>query len=160
MRVTVRMTPPLRKCRICTVKTYSDYCPIAMGAEAIGDRWSPLVLRELMVGATRFSDIHRGVPRMSRTLLAQRLRQLERAGLVERRPGPTYHLSEAGQELQPIVFALGDWAKRWLFGDPEKDHLDGAQLMWRVRNGLATEELPQRRTVVEFRFPDATRGRA
>jgi DNA-binding HxlR family transcriptional regulator len=141
------------------MKTYGDYCPIAMGAEAIGDRWTPLVLRELMVGATRFSDIHRGVPRMSRSLLAHRLRQLERAGLVERRPGPTYHLTEAGQELEPVVFALGDWAKRWLLGDPTRDQLDGAQLMWRVSNALVEEELPEQRTVVQFEFPTALRGR-
>ena len=153
------MTPPAGKCKICTVKTYGDYCPIAMGAEAIGDRWTPLVLRELMVGATRFSDIHRGVPRMSRTLLAQRLKQLERSGIVERRDGPTYHLTPAGQELEPVVFGLGDWAKRWLLGDPTADQLDGAQMMWRVSRGLVEDELPERRTVVQFDFPTARRGR-
>lgn len=153
------MTPSGGKCKICTVKTYGDCCPIAMGAEAIGDRWTPLVLRELLVGATRFSDIHRGVPRMSRSLLAQRLKQLERAGIIERRQGPTYHLTPAGQELEPVVFALGDWAKRWLVGDPEKGQLDGAQAMWRASRALVDEELPERRTVVQFDFPGAQRGR-
>jgi DNA-binding HxlR family transcriptional regulator len=92
----VRVTAGPKKCKICTVKTYGEYCPIAMGAEAIGDRWTPLVLRELICGSHRFSEIHRGMPRMSRTLLAQRLKQLERLGIIERRPGPTYHLTPAG----------------------------------------------------------------
>ena len=113
-----------------------------------------------MVGATRFSDIHRGVPRKSRTLLAQRLKQRERAGIVERRQGPTYHLTRAGQELEPVVFGLGDWAKRWLVGDPEKDQLDGAQAMWRASRALVDDALPDRRTVVRFDFPGVLRGRA
>jgi len=141
------------------MKSYGEYCPIAMGAEAIGDRWTPLVLRELICGSERFSDIHRGVPRMSRTLLAQRLRQLERMGIVERRPGPTYHLTRAGADLESVVWGLGDWAMQWLVGDPAKEHLDGAHLMWRVRQRLVPEALPERRTVVQFDFPGAHRGR-
>ena len=102
---------------------YGDYCPIATGVDVLGDRWTPLVIRELMVGATGFNEIHRGIPRASRTLLAQRLRQLERWGLVERRvsgrgrPG-RYTLTEAGQALTPIVWAMGHWAAEWVFGDP------------------------------------------
>ena len=137
------------------MKTYAEYCPIAMGAEAIGDRWTPLVLRELIGGSHRFSEIHRGVPRMSRTLLAQRLKQLERLGIVERRAGPTYHLTPAGQDLEDVVWGIGDWAMRWMFGDPAKEHLDGAHLMWRVRQGIVEEALPPRRTVIEFSFPGA-----
>jgi DNA-binding HxlR family transcriptional regulator len=139
------------------MKSYGEYCPIAMGAEAIGDRWTPLVLRELMCGSERFSEIHRGVPRMSRTLLSQRLRQLERAGVVER-VGPTYHLTPSGQELEGVVFALGDWAKHWLVGDPGEEHLDGAHLMWRVHQRIVDEALPDRRIVVRFDFPGAHRG--
>jgi DNA-binding HxlR family transcriptional regulator len=141
------------------MRTYGEYCPIAMGAEAIGDRWTPLVLRELICGSRRFSDIHRGVPRMSRTLLAQRLKQLERLGVIERRPGPTYHLTPSGEELESVVFGIGDWAMRWLFGDPAKGHFDGAHLMWRVRQRLVEEALPEGRTVVEFNFPGASRGK-
>lgn len=141
------------------MKTYGEYCPIAMGAEAIGDRWTPLVLRELICGSRRFTEIHRGVPRMSRTLLVQRLKQMERQGIVERRPGPTYHLTEAGQDLEAVVFGLGDWAMRWLFGDPVKEHFDGAHLMWRVRQRIVEEALPERRVVVQFDFPAAARGR-
>jgi DNA-binding HxlR family transcriptional regulator len=141
------------------VKSYGQYCPIAIGAEAIGDRWTPLILRELICGSERFSDIHRGVPRMSRTLLAQRLRQLERLELVERHPGPTYHLSPAGRELEAVVWGLGDWAMRWHLGDPAKEQLDGAHLMWAVRQALVTENLPDRRTVLRFDFPNARRGK-
>lgn len=130
-----------------------------MGAEAIGDRWTPLVLRELICGSARFSEIHRGVPRMSRTLLAQRLKQLERLGVVERRPGPTYHLTPAGQDLEGVVFGIGDWAMQWLFGDPAKEHLDGGHLVWRVRQRIVPENLPEGRTVVRFNFPDAHRGK-
>jgi len=148
-----------KKCKICTVKTYGEYCPIAMGAEAIGDRWTPLVLRELICGSHRFSEIHRGMPRMSRTLLAQRLKQLERLGIIERRPGPTYHLTPAGHDLEAVVWGIGDWAMQWLFGDPAKEQFDGAHLMWRVRQRVIDENAPDRRTVIEFNFPGAHRGR-
>jgi DNA-binding HxlR family transcriptional regulator len=141
------------------MKSYGEYCPIAMGSDAIGDRWTPLILRELICGSERFSDIHRGVPRMSRSLLAQRLKQMERVGLIERRPGPTYHLSPSGRELEEVIWALGDWAMRWLLGQPEEDQLDGAHLMWRVRQNVIPENLPDQRTVVQFDFPDARRGR-
>jgi len=139
--------------------TYGEYCPIAMGAEAVGDRWTPLVLRELFCGSQRFTDIHRGVPRMSRTLLAQRLRQLERVGVLERRDGPTYHLTDAGRELEPVVFGLGDWANRWLVGDPRKEQIDGAHVLWRVRQRIIDDELPDRRVVLRFEFPGLTKGR-
>lgn len=144
---------------IWTMKSYGEYCPIAMGAEAIGDRWTPLVLRELICGSERFSEIHRGVPRMSRTLLTQRLKQLERLGVVERRPGPRYHLTPSGRDLEGVVVGIGDWAMQWLFGDPAKEHLDGSHLVWRVRQGVVIENLPEGRTVVRFNFPDALRGK-
>jgi DNA-binding HxlR family transcriptional regulator len=159
MPATVGVAALAEKCKIWTVKSYGEYCPIAIGAEAIGDRWTPLVLRELICGVDRFSDIHRGLPRMSRTLLSQRLKQLERLGVVERRRGPTYHLTEAGRDLEALVWGLGDWAMQWLFGDPVKEHLDGAHLMWRVRQNLVPAELPDRRTIVQFDFPGAHRGR-
>lgn len=153
------MTPFVRKCKICTVKSYGEYCPIAMGAEAVGDRWTPLILRELICGSHRFSEIHRGVPRMSRSLLVQRLKHLERIGIIERRSGPTYHLTEAGSDLEQVVFGIGDWAMRWLFGDPAQEHYDGGHLMWRVRQRIVDDALPERRVVVQFAFPAARRGR-
>ena len=141
------------------MKTYGEYCPIAMAAEAIGDRWTPLILRELICGSVRFSEIHRGIPRISRTLLAQRLKQMERVGLLERRAGPTYHLTQSGADLEAVVMGLGDWAMQWLIGDPAKEHLDGAHLMWRVRQRVVPDALPPGRTVVQFDFAKAHSGK-
>lgn len=141
------------------MKSYDEYCPIAMGAEALGDRWTPLVIRELYVGSERFTDIHNGVPRMSRTLLSQRLRHLERIELVERTERGGYRLTAAGKDLGDVVWDLGDWAMRWLTGDPTKQHYDGAHAMWRVRQRLVDDALPDRRTVVQFDFRNAVRGR-
>jgi DNA-binding HxlR family transcriptional regulator len=141
------------------VKTYGEYCPIAMGAEAIGDRWTPLVLRELICGSERFSDIHRGVPRMSRTLLTQRLRHLERIDVIERTESGGYRLTAAGRDLEQVVWGIGDWAMQWLFGDPEEQAYDGAHVMWRVRQRLVDDALPATRTVVQYDFRGADRGR-
>src|SRR5688500_12917980 len=97
---------------------YGQFCTVARGAEVLGERWTPLVVRELLCGSTRFNDIHRGVPRMSRTLLARRLRKLEDVGVVKRVGAPgavaEYHLTGAGEELRPIVLALGHWGARWI----------------------------------------------
>ncbi|MFP4512544.1 MAG: winged helix-turn-helix transcriptional regulator [Acidimicrobiales bacterium] len=141
------------------MQSYEEYCPIAMGAEAIGDRWTPLVLRELICGSERFSDIHRGVPRMSRTLLAKRLRQLERLEILERTDSGGYRLTQSGHELEQVVWSLGDWAMQWLLGDPAKEHYDGTHLMWRLRQRVVEEALPDDRTVVQFDLRGAERGR-
>lgn len=135
--------------------SYREYCPIAVGAEFFGDRWTPLILRELMIGCRRFNEIHRGLGRMSRTLLIQRLRELERRGIVERQVdagGRTseYRLTAAGQELEPIVWSLGHWAARWSFGDPADEELDAAWLVWRLHQHVIDEHLPTARTVVQF----------
>jgi DNA-binding HxlR family transcriptional regulator len=158
MRITLRSRGLAEKYKIWTMKSYSEYCPIAMGAEAIGDRWTPLVLRELICGSERFSEIHRGVPRMSRTLLAQRLRQMERLEIVERTDDGGYRLTESGRDLEQVVWGLGDWAYQWLLGDPALEHHDATHLMWRVRQRLVTDALPERRTVVQFDFRRARRG--
>ena len=135
--------------------SYREYCPIAVGAEFFGDRWTPLILRELILGSRRFNDIHRGLGRMSRTLLTQRLRALERRGIVERRAddaGRTveYRLTPAGGELEPVVWALGHWAARWAFGDPADEELDAAWLVWRLHQNVVPERVPPARTVVQF----------
>ena len=139
---------------------YADYCPISAGVEVLGDRWTPLVIRELMVGAGGFNEIHRGIPRISRTLLAQRLRLLERRGLVRReagargRPG-RYTLTSAGKSLTPIVWAIGQWAAEWIFGDPEDEDCDGLSLIWRLHQHAITAKLPQQRTVVHLTLTGA-----
>lgn len=140
------------------MKSYGEYCPIAMGAEAIGDRWTPLVIRELICGSERFTDIHRGVPRMSRTLLSQRLGQLQRIGLVERTPAGGYRLSAAGEELGNVIWQLGSWAMDWLLSNPDKEHYDGSHMMWRVRQRVLADALPVTRTVVHFNLHGAYRG--
>lgn len=135
--------------------SYQEYCPIAVGAEVFGDRWTPLILRELMLGSHRFNEIHRGLGRMSRTLLIGRLRELERRGIVERTvdgAGRTveYRLTEAGASLEPIVWALGHWASRWSFGDPADEELDIAWLAWRLHQHVLVDRLPRQRTVVQL----------
>jgi DNA-binding HxlR family transcriptional regulator len=132
-----------------------DYCPIAASVEILGDRWTPLVIRELMVGASRFNDIHRGIPRASRTLLAQRLRELERRGLVTHeasRPGHpgAYALTPAGQGLAPVVWAMGAWAAEWMFGDPLEEQCDGLTVIWRTHQVAIPARLPTSRTVVHL----------
>lgn len=133
----------------------AEYCPISTGVEVLGDRWTPLVIRELMVGASGFNDIHRGIPRISRTLLAQRLRQLERLGLVDRevngrgRAGG-YTLTASGEALTPIVWAMGQWAADWLFGDPTEGDCDGLSVIWRLHQHAVPAKLPATRTVVHL----------
>jgi DNA-binding HxlR family transcriptional regulator len=132
-----------------------DYCPIACGVDVLGDRWTPLVIRELMVGARGFNEIHRGIPRVSRTLLAQRLRDLERRGLMthessERGRAGVYQLTSAGEALTPIVWAMGHWAAEWVFGDPTEEDCDGLSLIWRTHQYAIPAKLPQARTVVHL----------
>jgi DNA-binding HxlR family transcriptional regulator len=132
-----------------------EYCPIAAGVEVLGDRWNPLIIREVMVGATGFNEIHRGIPRISRTLLAQRLRELQRRGLLRHaagrpgRPG-VYALTAAGQALTPIVWSMGAWAAEWMFGDPSEEHCDGLTLIWRTHQVAIAAKLPDTRTVVHL----------
>ena len=133
------------------MKTYGHYCPIAKSVEILGERWSLLLLRELLIGSSRFNDLARGLPGMSRTMLSKRLREFEAAGVVERLDGE-YHLTEAGQELRPIVFGLGPWGERWLLGEPDPDELDPVSLMWHAHPRLDTSDLPDRRVVIAFEF--------
>jgi DNA-binding HxlR family transcriptional regulator len=134
---------------------YADYCPIAVGVDILGDRWTPLVIRELMVGASGFNEIHRGIPRVSRSLLAQRLRMLERRGLISRQESKRgaagrYTLTPAGESLTPIVWAMGHWAAEWVFGDPTDDDCDGLSLIWRAHQHAIPAKLPETRTIVHI----------
>src|SRR5262245_54415744 len=101
------------------MSTYGQFCPVAQALELVGERWTLLIVRELLCGNYRFGEILNGVPLMSRSLLSQRLKVLEDAGLVERHAraggnGHEYHLTPASRELQPIVMALGTWGQRWI----------------------------------------------
>lgn len=141
------------------VAGYGQFCPVAKASEIVAERWTPLVLRELMCGSRRFNDLQRGVPLMSRSLLAKRLRELERGGLVERRralarSGHEYHLTPAGEELRPVIEALGHWAQRWMQSEISERDLDPALLMWDMRRKITIEEAPDRRVVVRFDLVD------
>ena len=143
--------------------SYGQFCTVARGAEALCERWTPLVVRELLCGSRRFNDIRRGVPRISTSLLAQRLRHLEEIGVLQRTAvgkGWEYALTDAGEALRPIVLALGHGGARWI-GSRLKDHeLDAAFLMWDVRRFARVERFPDHPVVVEFLFTDARVGEA
>lgn len=142
---------------------YGQFCPIAAACEVFAERWTPLVLRELLAGSRRFNDLQRGVPLMSRTLLAQRLRELETAGIVERAPkaagrGHEYRLTAAGLALQPIIMQLGEWGQRWVYKQVLKDDLDPWLLMWDMHRRIDTDALPARRVVLQVEFTGVPRG--
>jgi DNA-binding HxlR family transcriptional regulator len=132
---------------------YGQYCPISRAVEVLGERWSLLIVRDLLCGHTRFNELARCNPRLSRTLLSKRLRQLERTGVVERL-GDRYLLTRAGEELEPIVFGLGAWGAAWQFDEPRETELDPELLMWWVHTRLDFTSVPQERVVLEFRFRD------
>jgi DNA-binding HxlR family transcriptional regulator len=137
-------------------KGYGQYCPITRAVEVLGERWSLLIIRDLLLGSTRFNDLARSNPGLSRSLLTKRLRQLERARIVTHR-GDQYVLTEAGAELRELVFGLGFWGAKWHFSAPRDDELDPELLMWWVHDRLDFSTLPDRRLVLEFSFAD--RGR-
>lgn len=143
--------------------TYGQFCPVAQAAEVVAERWTPLILRELLCGSRRFNDLRRGVPRMSPSLLSKRLRGLQRSGLVERCEledgGEGYRLTPSGEALRPVIEGLGAWGKRWLRPGVRDDELDASLLMWDLRRRVCPEELPEERLVLHFRFPEAEKGR-
>jgi len=135
---------------------YGQYCPIARAVDVLGERWSLLILRDMLVGANRFNELARGLPGLSRSLLTKRLREFERTGIVEH-IGDEYRLTDAGSDLRPIVFGLGEWGAKWAFGDPEPDELDAELLVWWMHTRIDTSALPDRRTVLHLRFSDDKR---
>jgi DNA-binding HxlR family transcriptional regulator len=144
---------------------YGQFCPVAMASEILCSRWTMLVVREMLCGSTRFNDLRRGVPRMSPTLLSTRLKDLEEAGVVRTAPGPAgvieYRLTEAGEELRPLVLGLGGWGQRWIESRLSLRHLDPSLLMWDMRRNLDPRPLPERRCTIQFLYPEleAARGR-
>jgi len=140
--------------------SYGQFCPVAMAAEILCTRWTVVLLRELMAGSTRFNELRRGVPRMSPALLSQRLKELEQAGLIMRRPVRgepgtlDYHLTEAGNELKPLIEAFGRWGQRWVSTDLSLTKLDVSLLMWDMRRNLDPRPLPRRRSTIAFQYPE------
>ena len=135
---------------------YGQFCPVAVASEIFAERWTPVILRELVLGSRRFNDIHRGVPRISRALLAKRLRTLVEAGVVSS-AGGDYSLTLAGQELGEVVVRLGQWGHRWTM-PVRRDRLDGRLLMWDMRRRIAVDKLPAKRVVVQFDFQGVPGG--
>jgi len=131
------------------MKTHGEYCPIAKAVEVLGERWSILVMRELLMGVSGFNDMTRGLPGISRTMLSKRLRELIAVGVVEKLDGE-YHLTPAGQELRPLIFGLGAWGEQWLLGDPDPAELEPLALFWHAHPRFNTAELPDRQVVIAF----------
>ena len=138
------------------VRTYGQYCPIARGAEIFAERWTPLIVRNLYLGCGNFNEILEGAPGLSRTLLSQRLKQLERLGVVKSAHKPDgrghhYELTSAGHDLFTVCQSLGEWGARWLEIAPE--NLDPFVALWSMCHALRRDRLPDRRVVIRFDFP-------
>jgi DNA-binding HxlR family transcriptional regulator len=141
--------------------SYGQFCPVAMAAEIVCSRWTALVVRELLCGTTRFNDLRRGVPLMSPSLLSKRLKELEEVGVIAtvptRQPGVVeYKLTEAGEDLRPVVMALGIWGQRWVEASLSLKNLDPSLLMWDMRRSLDPTPLPRRRCTINFLYPDVS----
>jgi DNA-binding HxlR family transcriptional regulator len=136
---------------------YGQFCPVARASEIFAERWTPLIVREIMVGHHHFSEILKGLHSISPSMLGSRLHSLERAGIIKtssnpRSRGSTYHLTEAGAKLAEIVNSLGVWGQQYL--EIQQEHLDGDVLMWAILTHLRPDELPVIRRVVRFEFRD------
>jgi DNA-binding HxlR family transcriptional regulator len=144
------------------MRSYAQYCPVAKATEILGDRWTLLIMREMLGGASGFNELQRGLPGISRSVLAARMRALERAEVVARRTGPSgrtleYRLTAAGRDLEPVVQALGEWGATWSFTDPRPEELDPDLLIvWMARH-VDHRRLPPERTVLQFDFRDPRR---
>ena len=145
--------------------SYNQFCPVAMAAEILGARWTLVLLRELVVGSTRFNDLRRGVPRMSPALLSKRLKDLETAGIVTRSPVVAepgafeYRLTEAGRELKPVIEAIGCWGQRWIDIEASLEKLDPNLLMWDMRRNIDPKPMPQCRNTIQVIFTDLPQTR-
>ena len=143
---------------------YGQFCPVAMAAEIVCSRWTPLILRELLSGSVRFNDLRRGVPRMSPTLLSKRLKELEQGGVIETRPTGQpgiveYHLTQAGHDLRQLVMSLGVWGQRWVETQSSLKNLDPSLLMWDMRRNLDLTPIPATRSTIQFHYPELPAGR-
>ena len=141
------------------MKSYGQFCPVAKAAELFCERWTPLIIRDLAAGASRFSELQRGVPLMSPTLLSRRLKQLEAENIIERRPssnakGWTYHLTPAGNEFVPLVQELGVWGQRWSRRQLADGEVDLGLLVWTLERSVNAGAFGARRTVVRLQLPD------
>lgn len=143
-------------------ESYRQFCPVAMASEILASRWTLVLLGEMQSGSTRFNEIRRGVPRMSPALLSKRLKELEEHGVVRRHEtahGTEYRLTESGRDLKPVIHALGEWSMRWVDHQCSLANLDAQLLMWNMRRKIDPDPLPHRRIVVQFIYPELTKGK-
>jgi DNA-binding HxlR family transcriptional regulator len=148
-----------------TDSSYKQFCPVAMAAEILCARWTLVLLRELVVGSTRFNELRRGVPRMSPALLSKRLKDLETTGIVTRSPVAgepdlfEYRLTEAGRDLRPVIEAFGVWGQRWIETEASLENLDPNLLMWDIRRHIDPTPMPRRRNTIQVIFVDLQEAR-
>ena len=139
------------------MRGYGQYCPVALGAEVFAERWTPIIIRNLMIGCERFGEVLDGAPGLPRSVLSQRLRRLEASGVVARRRGPggpVYELTEAGRELGDVCLALGAWGARWREVLPA--HIDPYLALWMLSRLIEPASLPRDRVVVRFDLTDGS----
>lgn len=147
------------------MKRYNQYCPIVRASEIVAERWMPVILRNILLGCRTFTQIERGAPGIPKSLLTQRLKELQRFGIITRHENPArrgwiYQPTEAGKDFWNVCEALGTWGARWLEMAPEHldpEHLDPYVVLWSMCNNLNTEALPTGRTLVRFDFTDLER---
>jgi DNA-binding HxlR family transcriptional regulator len=142
-------------------RDFGQFCPVALASEVLTQRWTLLIVREMLAGSTRFNDIRRGVPKISATLLRERLETLAYADIVERRPSKDgaaheYVLTRAGRELKPVLAGIGEWGQRWA-RDIRPGDLDPGWLVWNIHRRLDTTKMPPGRTVIHIEFSDCRR---
>jgi DNA-binding HxlR family transcriptional regulator len=143
---------------------YGQFCPVAKATEIVGDKWTMLILRELLMGTTRFNDFQRSMSRISPTVLNKRLKMLESSGVIIRKrqsglKGHDYLLTSMGRELEPVVEHLAIWGMRWARGQMSDDELDVELLMWDLRRRIDSKSLPDGETVLCFTFTDLEKYR-
>jgi DNA-binding HxlR family transcriptional regulator len=145
------------------MKGYSQFCPVAKGAEIFNERWTPLIIREMMCGSKRFNELKHGNPMMSPSLLSQRLKFLEEAGVIEKKIGKggsaEYFLTQAGRDLGEVVVRLGLWGLKWARSRLTQEDYDPQLLMWDIRRRIDTSTFPPRRIVISFMFQDMPSNR-
>jgi len=142
---------------------YVQFCPISMASEILCARWTPLLLRELLCGSIRFNDLRRGLPRMSPSLLSKRLGELEAAGVItsvtRNKNIKEYRLTQAGEELRPLVMGIGAWGQRWVESELSLSNLDPELLIWDMHRSLNIDPLPDQRICLQFVFSNLPKAR-
>jgi DNA-binding HxlR family transcriptional regulator len=140
---------------------YGQYCPVAKSLEILGDRWTLLIIRDMLTGTRHFNELERGLPGISRPLLSSRLRTLQEAGVIEKRAHNAgrktteYKLTQAGKDLMPVIGSLWSWGEIWAFGDPAPEELNPVLLMWWMRSRAMVDQLPAEHVTAQFNFHGA-----